>query len=62
MKETPKKLYHLNAKLPIEYKEMVEQITEYYRSKIEIGRVSQGDVIQDLIKKKYEEIGDFKKI
>lgn len=56
MKESTKKLYHLNAKLPSEYKEMVEKITEHYRSKIEIGRVNQTDVIQDLIRKAYEEI------
>jgi len=56
MKENQKKLYHLNAKLPTEYKEMVEKITDYYRSRIEVGRVNQTDVIQDLIRKKYEEI------
>lgn len=56
MKENEKKIYHLNAKLPNEYKHMVEKLTEHYRSKIEIGRVNQTDVIQDIIKKAYEEI------
>lgn len=56
MKENPKKIYHLNAKLPFEYKQMVEKITDHYRSKIEIGRVNQTDVIQDLIRKAYEKI------
>lgn len=56
MKDNSKKLYHLNAKLPTEYKEMVEKITEHYQSKIEIGRVNQTDVIQNLIKTKFEEI------
>lgn len=56
MKENQKQIYHLNAKLPFEYKQMVEKITEHYRSKIEIGRVNQTDVIQDLIRKAYEEV------
>jgi lipopolysaccharide biosynthesis glycosyltransferase len=56
MQESQKKIYNLNAKLPIENKEMLEEIVEFYRSKIEIGKVSISDVIQNLIKTKYEEI------
>lgn len=56
MQENQKKVYNLNAKLPIENKEMMEEIVEFYRSKIEIGKVSISDVIQSLIKTKYEEI------
>ena len=56
MKENQKKIYNLNAKLPIENKEMLDEIVEFYRSKIEVGKVSIADVIQSLIKTKYEEI------
>ena len=56
MQENQKKVYNLNAKLPIENKEMLEEIVEFYRSKIEIGKVSISDVIQNLIKTKYEEV------
>ena len=56
MKENSKKIYNLNAKLPIENKEMLEEIVGHYRSKIEVGKVSISDVLQNLIKTKYDEI------
>jgi hypothetical protein len=56
MTENQKKSYHLNAKMPIENKEMLEEIVEFYRSRIEIGKVSISDVLQNLIKTKYDEI------
>lgn len=56
MQESPKKNYNLNAKLPYENKQMLEEIVEFYRSKIEIGKVSISDVLQNLIKTKYDEI------
>ena len=56
MKENQKKIYNLNAKIPIENKEMMEEIVEFYQSKIEIGKVSISDIIQNLIRTKYEEI------
>lgn len=56
MKENQKKIYNLNAKLPIENKEMLDEIVEFYRSKIEVGKVSIADVLQSLIRTKYEEI------
>jgi len=51
-----KEHYQLNARLPLETKEQFEKIIEYYRSTIQIGKVSQSDVIQDLIKKSYEQL------
>lgn len=56
MKENQKKIYNLNAKLPIENKEMLDEIVDFYRSKIEIGKVSISDVLQSLIRTRYEEI------
>lgn len=56
MQESTKKIYNLNAKLPYENKQMLEEIVEFYRSKIEIGKVSISDVLQNLIKTKYDEI------
>lgn len=51
-----KNYYHLNARLPLESKTQLEKIVEHYRSQVSIGRVSQGDVLKDLIRKTYEEI------
>jgi len=35
-----KKLYHMNIRLPADYKEKVEGITEYYQSIISLGRLA----------------------
>lgn len=55
-KDTQRKIYNLNAKLPQEYKEMLEEIVDYYRSNIEVGRVGISDVLQNLIKTKHQEL------
>jgi len=46
----------MNVRLPADYKEKVEVITEYYQSKISLGRVSQADVMKEIIRKEYESI------
>jgi len=51
-----KTYYQLNARLPLESKAQLEKVVEYYRAQVTIGRVSQGDVLQDLIRKAYEQI------
>lgn len=49
-------MFQLNARVPQETKDQLDRIVEYYRSQITIGRVSQGQVLQDIIKKSFEQI------
>lgn len=49
-------MFQLNARVPQETKDQLDSIVEYYRSQMTIGRVSQGQVLQDIIKKTYEQI------
>ena len=49
-------MFQLNARVPDETKEQLDAIVEHYRSQIIVGRVSQSHVLQDIIKKAYEDI------
>lgn len=49
-------MFHLNARVPQETKDQLDKIVEYYRAKLTVGRVSQGHVLQDIIKKAFEQI------
>lgn len=49
-------MFQLNARVPQETKNQLDSIVEYYRSQMIIGRVSQGQVLQDIIRKTYEQI------
>lgn len=49
-------MFQLNARVPEETKKQLDVIVEHYRSGVTVGRVSQSDVLQDIIRKTYEEI------
>ncbi|WP_404428052.1 hypothetical protein LG296_21280 (plasmid) [Ureibacillus chungkukjangi] len=49
-------MFQLNARVPEETKEQLDVIVEHYRSQVTVGRVSQSHVLQDIIKKAYEDI------
>lgn len=48
-------MFQLNARVPQETKEQLDKLVEHF-SRISIGRVSQGAVLQEIIKKAYEQV------
>jgi hypothetical protein len=57
-----KVMFQLNARISEEARQQLDSIVEYYRSNLPIGKVSKAEVLQDLIKKTYEQIEKQKKL
>ena len=50
-----KNMCQISARVPEESKEQLDALVEAYRAQIQVGKISQGDVIADIIKKAYEQ-------